>query len=788
MRVITLLLIAALPATGLMSCGGLTTPTLQAIDQSTQAPLVDHVTPGAVVELWIGPALVATSGPVGAGSTGIRIPLPYRLSPAQVVRARQRLGWFGWVTSGFSNAVVVENNYVTNRYDNARSGWNPNETALTVSSVRTRLARVCDHPVDAPIRAQPLYVQDVDIPGQGRHNVVFAATQGDQIWAFDADGCAPSTQTLWGPRSLLAPGEIPPGTGNVPAKCSLNYGVWSTPVIDRTTNTMYVVAAAENTTTQAIFFRLHALDIRTGQDRNPAKPAVVIDGSTVQFTHGTVTTTLDPSIQQNRPGLLLDRGVVYLGFGSCGDVGSPYHGWILAYNADLPGNPTFLNQLGVFNTSADATGGCNTSSGTPPCFAGVWQSGLGLAADDDGTVYAITGNGNFDPTKGWFGNTLLKLRLPPPGSTNKQMQVVGSFTPFDWQTTYEPGDQDFGAGGPVLLSIGARHFVLAGGKPHESYLIDRDCTSCNGTPTWCNPAAGTSCTGDNPNLVLQTLTQVPQGSVAGPAWYTGPQSTKVFWGYNHLPITSYDFQAAPTPQLTNQSLAPDAAPVTAPIPAVSSSRSSPGTGVVWAVFHPSGAGTLRLTLHAYDADNVADNLFSAAPQSSLDIGPWTFGTATGNLGNSFQVPTVIHGRVYCGSQDHLVVFGLRRRPVCSFLIDCGGAVTFHCQKVLGLDVLQLERKQGDLWKTVTDSSSMRDLAQFVQLWNYPNSNTATFRVCSTSEPDDCTEEFSIRIPLLACRAGIGDCGRPGKPPCFLSQTWPASIGPEGPGERRREKE
>jgi hypothetical protein len=760
-----------LVAFALVSCRQPPPPTLAPMDQSTQAPLISNVSPGAAVEIWVGNAggPVATSTSA-SGSTFTRIPLQARLSPGQVVRARQRLNFR---TSNFSNAVTVENNYVTNRYDNERSGWNPNESTLTVSTVRNSFGKVCEHLVDAPIRAQPLYLQDVDIPGKGRHNVVFVATEGDKIWAFDADSCLPNDQDLWGPRNLLGAGESVPGTGNVPAKCGLKYGVWSTPVIDRTTNTMYVAVAVGKGTD--VFFRLHALDIGTGQDR--ATP-VRIDGTAVQFAHGGLTAIFDPSVQQNRPGLLLDRGVVYLAFGSCGDVGTPYHGWILAYDADLPGSSTFLKQLGVFNTSPEATGGCNTSTGSPPCFAGIWQSGLGLAADGDGTVYVVTGNGKSEPATGAYGNTLLRLRLPPAGSTSMQMQVVSFFTPYDWKNTYEVGDQDFGAGGPVLFTNSSRRFILAGGKPLKGYLFDRDCTNCNGAPNWCNPAPGQACTADDPKLVLQTLTQTG-GIVAGPAYYTGPNGTNIFYGYNYSPITAFKFQPNPPPNqplITNPQIAPDSAPATSPIPTVSSKGNSPGTGVVWAVFHPAGTGVLRLTLHAYDADNIADNLFGGSAQSSLDVGPWTSGPVPGNLGNSFQVPSVIHEKVYCGSQDRLVVFGLQRRPPCSFLVDCGGSVTFHCTKKAGLEVLHIQRKQSGTWKTVTDSNSIRDLPQFVQLWDYPPGDTAVYRICSIGQPEDCTPEFAVKVAHIPCGIGIDfPCGRSGRPPCFLYKPWPVSL-------------
>src|SRR6267143_5641855 len=190
----------------LVSCRRPPAPTLAPLDQSTQAPLVSNVRSGADVELWAGNTggltLVATSPAVPAGATVTRVRLANRLAPGQVVRARQRLGLS---KRPFSAPVLVENNYVTNRYDNERSSWNPHESTLTVSKVRRGFGRLCEHVVDAPIRAQPLYVEDVDIPGRGKRNVVFVATdasdpsvanplvKGDQVWAFDANSC----EVLW---------------------------------------------------------------------------------------------------------------------------------------------------------------------------------------------------------------------------------------------------------------------------------------------------------------------------------------------------------------------------------------------------------------------------------------------------------------------------------------------------------------------------------------------------------------------------------------------------------------
>ena len=71
----------------------------------------------------------------------------------------------------------------------------------------------------------------------------------------------------------------------------------------------------------------------------------------------------------------------------------PYHGWLIAYDAQT------LAQKAVFNTSPDASD------------SAIWQGDAGPAADKDGNIFVVTGNGEFDAaTNGRdFGDSVLKL-------------------------------------------------------------------------------------------------------------------------------------------------------------------------------------------------------------------------------------------------------------------------------------------------------------------------------------------------------------------------------------------
>jgi hypothetical protein len=158
-------------------------------------------------------------------------------------------------------------------------------------------------------------------------------------------------------------------------------GITSTPVIDLTTNTMYVVAMTEEHGNQYVQ-RLHALDITKGTDRSgsPMTIFALIKGEGYDRSEGTPSQVTFHSRQANqRPALLFVNNVVYITWRAFGDT-DPYHGWVLGYTY----NGRAFRLVGVFNTTPDGQEG------------GIWMSGAGPAADSQGNVYLTTGNGTFD--------------------------------------------------------------------------------------------------------------------------------------------------------------------------------------------------------------------------------------------------------------------------------------------------------------------------------------------------------------------------------------------------------
>ena len=247
---------------------------------------------------------------------------------------------------------------LTYHNDNARDGANTNETLLTPGTVNTNsFGRLMSYAVDGFVFAQPLYVANLAIPGQGTHNVVFVATENDSIYAFDADSnVGANGGLLWHTNLGIAPlsnnGEFGGRYHNgVYIDLTPEVGITGTPVIDPVSGTLYVdVLTREVTTTTNYYHRIHALNIATGTEQ-PYSPVVVtgsVPGTGVGGNGSVVTFNVRQ--QNERPALTLAGGKLYVAYGSFADT-DPYHGWVMAFNA------TNLVQLtnSIFNSTPNAT-------------------------------------------------------------------------------------------------------------------------------------------------------------------------------------------------------------------------------------------------------------------------------------------------------------------------------------------------------------------------------------------------------------------------------------------------
>src|SRR5215813_10957870 len=104
----------------------------------------------------------------------------------------------------FSIPAIAQVKVVTAQYNNMRTGANLQETILTPSNVVfTKFGKLFSQPVDGAIVGQALYLPAVSIPGKGTHNVVYAATMNDTVYAFDADSnSGTNASPLWKKRVL----------------------------------------------------------------------------------------------------------------------------------------------------------------------------------------------------------------------------------------------------------------------------------------------------------------------------------------------------------------------------------------------------------------------------------------------------------------------------------------------------------------------------------------------------------------------------------------------------------
>ena len=495
---------------------------------------------------------------------------------------------------------------LTHHYDVARTGANSSETLLTPANVNSnQFGKLFSFPVDGQMYAQPLYVPEVSIPGKGIHNVVYAATEHDSVYAFDADGA--TTSPLW-QRSFINPGagitavsddDFPQPYEDIAPEI----GITSTPVIDPSSGTLYLVAKTKENGN--FFQRLHALDIASGAEKfgGPVTIQASVAGAGVR-NDGNGNVVFDPLINLQRSGLLLAGGTVYAAFASHGDF-DPFNGWILGYDAHS------LKQVIAYAPDADGSGGS------------VWQSGGGPAADAAGNIYVAVANGDFDVPGGGrdYGDSALKLR--PAGGT---FNVLDYFTPFDQQTLADL-DHDLGSGGVVLLPDqpgNPSHLLLASNKEGKLYVINRD-----------NMGRFNAA---NDNQIPQTL-QLAGGIFSTPAVW----QNKVYVSAVHDSLKSYTVNAG---QLTLASDTGQVLGYPGSTPVVSANGSS--NGIVWTlqVDHQLSDAAV---LHAYDANDLSRELYNSMQAGDRD---------TAGASVKFTVPVVANGKVYVGGGDQLTVFGL----------------------------------------------------------------------------------------------------------------------------------
>ncbi len=491
-------------------------------------------------------------------------------------------------------------------YDSQQTGANTSETSLSPGTDWSTFGKVGSFPVDGEVFAQPLYVSGVSIGGV-KYNVLYVATMGNSVFAFNAD--APQTTTpLW--QVSLGP-PVPSGVFNTVPSGTSNYtdilpevGILGTPVIDANAQVLYVVADTLPSGASNPVFQLHALSLVDGHEMlgGPAQIAASVHGTGQSSDNGTIAFYAEQQLQ--RPGLVLANGTVYIGFGSHGDTG-PYHGWLLGYSAST------LRQTAVLNTSPNGRQGA------------FWQTGRAPAVDSNGDLYAVTANGDFDGVAN-FGQTVLRL-------AGGDLSVLDWYTPDDWEDL-NGQDWDLGTTGAILIPNS--NLLLTGSKSGMLYLVQDNSMGHLG-PTTTSTVEGVQVNSWGmfemalwSNVVSEPAEPIEKARAVASAPYS------VLYEFEPAgPLKAFQIV---NNQINSTILAEFTPENTSEYAGISISADGGSLGIVWLTTGNYTLDGVPGTLHALDATNLRE-LWNSDQNGSRDQLGWFA---------KFAPPTVANGRVY----------------------------------------------------------------------------------------------------------------------------------------------
>jgi hypothetical protein len=316
--------------------------------------------------------------------------------------------------------------------------------------------------------------------------------------------------------------------------------------------------------------------------------------------------------EQQRTGLALVNGVVYIAWASFGDIG-PWYGWIMSYTYNGHG----LVQSSVLNVAPNKRA------------AGIWMSGGAPAADSSGNLYVSTGNGPADQTA---------TSGPTNDYGDSVLRLSGGLTVSDWflpsaYATLAANDQDLGAGGAAIVVNAPGgpipHLLITGGKDGTLYVLNADHLGGFGDPSAVQYfLIGTG--GAHPIF-------------ATPAFW----NNTLFIAPINQPVLAYTLDTSV--DKLNSAAPASRSPTLYGFPGATPSVSASGgsNGIVWAVNSNSYCTAQSracgpAVLHAYDASNLAHELWNSATNTA---------DAAGNA-VKFAVPTVANGKVYVGTRGN----------------------------------------------------------------------------------------------------------------------------------------
>jgi len=358
--------------------------------------------------------------------------------------------------------------WTTFGHDAQRTGWAVEETAIKPENAGTLVlkwkAKLPSESYSLSALTAPVVASGVST-AKGVRTAVYVVGISGTVFALDSE----TGEQLW-TRTFKY--RIQPGKGGYQGTFLCPNGVTATPVIDKTMQIFYVLAADG---------ALYGLDLGSGTVRyGPVQfVASYAKAWSLSLVDGVVYTTLSQGCGAGLSGFY---GI---------DVRDRHH--------------PVAHQLLLSNTDT----------------AGMWGRG-GPIIGDNGKVYGSTADGKFDPSVGDYSNAVVSASLP-------NLELRDYYLPLNWDYLRKK-DLDLGSASPVYFGWKNRRLLASGTK--ESVVTLLDAESLGGadhqTPLYRSPQLGNEkgicCTGLGiwgglstvRDLQGQTWLYVPMGGPPAP--------------------------------------------------------------------------------------------------------------------------------------------------------------------------------------------------------------------------------------------------------------------------------
>ncbi len=290
-----------------------------------------------------------------------------------------------------------------------RTGYAPRETAISPENAgKLKLEWSAKLPnTSKELNALTVPVIIINLPTvKSFKDIVIVAGSSEKVWALDAD----NGKTLWD-KQFTTEGVPKSPDGGWLCPNALN----ATPVIDRATNTVYVLGGDG---------RLHVLNVFNGEDR--VAPFQFTPPFSKTWSLNVAGGNLYTTVSQGCNGA---RSAIY------------------AVNLKDPDHK-------VMKAISSPTGG-----------AGIWGR-AGAAVTSTGLAIGETGDGPYDTAAGKYSDTFFGVTVQ-----GGDLKLADYYTPANraWITKK---DLDMGATSPVVFKFKDRELVAGAGKEGVIYLLD----------------------------------------------------------------------------------------------------------------------------------------------------------------------------------------------------------------------------------------------------------------------------------------------------------------------------